>query len=41
MEFWEDCFLDSVAQERELVGMDQGPSEMMERFVLAKLALVC
>ena len=31
MQFWEDVFLDSVAQERDMVGMDQGPSEMMER----------
>lgn len=31
MQFWEDCFLDGVAQERDMVGMDQGPSEMMER----------
>lgn len=31
MQFWEDCFLDAVAQERDMVGMDQGPSEMMER----------
>lgn len=33
MQFWEDCFLDAVAQERDMVGMDQGPSEMMERLV--------
>ncbi|XP_069988793.1 MAP kinase-activating death domain protein isoform X4 [Penaeus vannamei] len=32
MQFWEDCFLDAVAQERDMVGMDQGPSEMMERY---------
>lgn len=32
MQFWEDAFLDGVAQERDLVGMDQGPSEMMERY---------
>jgi len=32
MQFWEDAFLDAVAQERELVGMDQGPREMMERY---------
>ena len=30
-QFWEDAFLDAVSQERDLVGMDQGPSEMMER----------
>ncbi|CAL8079643.1 unnamed protein product [Orchesella dallaii] len=32
MQFWEDVFLDAVAQERELVGMDQGPREMMDRY---------
>lgn len=32
MQFWEDAFLDAVAQEREMVGMDQGPREMMERY---------
>ncbi|CAG7683786.1 unnamed protein product [Allacma fusca] len=32
MQFWEDSFLDAVAQERELVGMDQGPREMMDRY---------
>ena len=31
MQFWEDAFLDAVAQERDIVGMDQGPMEMMER----------
>ena len=31
MQFWEDAFLDAVAQERDMVGMDQGPREMMER----------
>jgi hypothetical protein len=33
MQFWEDAFLDAVAQEREMVGMDQGPREMMERYL--------
>jgi hypothetical protein len=33
MQFWEDAFLDAVSQERDMVGMDQGPGEMMERFV--------
>ena len=33
MPFWEDAFLDAVAQERDMVGMDQGPGEMMERSV--------
>lgn len=32
MQFWEDAFLDAVSQEREVVGMDQGPGEMMERY---------
>lgn len=31
MQFWEDMFLDAVAQERDIIGMDQRPSEMMER----------
>ncbi|CAM1324954.1 MADD (predicted) [Pycnogonum litorale] len=32
MQFWEDVFLDTVAQERDIIGMDQGPGEMMERY---------
>ncbi|KAI1309467.1 MAP kinase-activating death domain protein [Halotydeus destructor] len=32
MQFWEDVFLDAVSQERELVGMEQETSEMMERY---------
>ncbi|XP_054153734.1 MAP kinase-activating death domain protein-like isoform X2 [Oppia nitens] len=32
MQFWEDAFLDAVSQERDLVGMDQGPQEMMDRY---------
>ncbi|CAG0917906.1 unnamed protein product [Notodromas monacha] len=32
MQFWEDAFLDAVAQERDMAGMDQGPIEMMERY---------
>lgn len=31
MQFWEDVFLDSVAMERDAVGMDQGPTDMIER----------
>lgn len=31
MQFWEDAFLDAVSLERDIVGMDQGPREMMER----------
>lgn len=33
MQFWEDAFLDAVSLERDIVGMDQGPREMMERYV--------
>lgn len=33
MQFWEDAFLDAVAQERDMIGMDQGPAEMMNRWV--------
>ncbi|XP_023933689.1 MAP kinase-activating death domain protein-like, partial [Lingula anatina] len=32
MQFWEDVFLDAVAQERDIIGMDQGPAEMMDRY---------
>ncbi|XP_022664675.1 MAP kinase-activating death domain protein-like isoform X3 [Varroa destructor] len=32
MEFWEDVFYDAVTQERDLIGMDQKPGEMMERY---------
>ncbi|XP_044017173.1 MAP kinase-activating death domain protein isoform X2 [Aphidius gifuensis] len=32
MQFWEDAFLDAVSQERDMIGMDQGPSEMMARY---------
>lgn len=35
MQFWEDAFLDAVSQERDMIGMDQGPREMMERLALA------
>lgn len=31
MQFWEDTYLDAVAQERDIIGMDQGPGEMMDR----------
>lgn len=34
LEFWEDVFYDAVTQERDLIGMDQKPGEMMERLVL-------
>ncbi|XP_033216295.1 MAP kinase-activating death domain protein [Belonocnema kinseyi] len=32
VQFWEDAFLDAVSQERDMMGMDQGPGEMMERY---------
>ncbi|XP_072236126.1 MAP kinase-activating death domain protein isoform X15 [Leuresthes tenuis] len=32
MQFWEDAFLDAVMLEREGMGMDQGPQEMIERY---------
>ena len=31
MDFWENVFLDAVATEREAVGMNQGPAEMIDR----------
>lgn len=31
MQFWEDAFIDAVSHERDIVGMDQGPGEMMDR----------
>lgn len=31
MDFWENIFLDAVATEREAVGMNQGPAEMIDR----------
>lgn len=33
MQFWEDVFLDAVAQERDIIGMDQGPAEMIDRWI--------
>uniref|UniRef100_A0A0K0D6V9 Drf_GBD domain-containing protein n=1 Tax=Angiostrongylus cantonensis TaxID=6313 RepID=A0A0K0D6V9_ANGCA len=32
MVFWENAFVDVVAQERDIVGMDQEPSEMIDRY---------
>lgn len=32
VQFWEDAYLDAVMLEREGMGMDQGPQEMIERF---------
>lgn len=32
MDFWENAFFDIVAQERDIVGMDQEPSEMIDRY---------
>lgn len=34
VQFWEEAFLDAVSHERCLTGMDQGPSEMLERYKL-------
>lgn len=34
VQFWEEAFLDAVSHERCLIGMDQGPSEMLERYKL-------
>ncbi|XP_051946006.1 MAP kinase-activating death domain protein-like isoform X10 [Xyrauchen texanus] len=33
VQFWEDAFLDAVMLEREGMGMDQGPQEMMDRYL--------
>ncbi|XP_029937242.1 MAP kinase-activating death domain protein isoform X8 [Myripristis murdjan] len=33
LQFWEDAFLDAVMLEREGMGMDQGPQEMIERYL--------
>lgn len=35
LQFWEDAYLDAVMLEREGMGMDQGPQEMIERFNMA------
>ncbi|CAH8543491.1 unnamed protein product [Schistosoma rodhaini] len=32
MQFWEDTFFDTVAQERDILGLDQAPTEMLEEF---------
>ncbi|XP_072128216.1 MAP kinase-activating death domain protein isoform X4 [Mobula birostris] len=32
VQFWEDTFLDAVMLEREGMGMDQGPQEMIDRY---------
>ncbi|KAL3311877.1 hypothetical protein Ciccas_009538, partial [Cichlidogyrus casuarinus] len=32
IQLWEDAFLDSVAQERDIIGLDQAPMEMVERY---------
>ncbi|CAH8846355.1 unnamed protein product [Trichobilharzia szidati] len=33
-QFWEDTFFDTVAQERDILGMDQSPMEMIEQFAV-------
>ncbi|CAG9540111.1 unnamed protein product [Cercopithifilaria johnstoni] len=32
MDFWENAFFDVVAQERDIIGMDQEPCEMIDRY---------
>ncbi|CAD5219985.1 unnamed protein product [Bursaphelenchus xylophilus] len=32
MVFWENAFFDMVAKERDIIGMDQEPSEMIDRY---------
>lgn len=32
IQFWEEAFLDAVSHERCIIGMDQGPDEMLERY---------
>ncbi|OQV14717.1 MAP kinase-activating death domain protein [Hypsibius exemplaris] len=32
MQFWDDAFIDAVAIERDFIGMDQGPGELLERY---------
>ncbi|KAH8875911.1 MAP kinase-activating death domain protein [Schistosoma japonicum] len=32
MQFWEDTFFDTVAQERDILGLDQAPMETIEHF---------
>ena len=34
MQFWEDAFLDGVAQERDIIGLDQEPAALMDRYLL-------
>ena len=41
MDFWENIFLDAVAAERDAVGMDQGPSEMIDRYGVIYSAQHC
>uniref|UniRef100_A0A673MDR9 MAP kinase-activating death domain protein n=1 Tax=Sinocyclocheilus rhinocerous TaxID=307959 RepID=A0A673MDR9_9TELE len=38
MQFWEDAYLDAVMLEREGMGMDQGPQEMIDRLVCSLLS---
>uniref|UniRef100_A0A0X3NGE7 MAP kinase-activating death domain protein n=2 Tax=Schistocephalus solidus TaxID=70667 RepID=A0A0X3NGE7_SCHSO len=32
MQFWEDMFLDTVTQERELLGLDFGPTDLLQHY---------
>lgn len=34
LQFWEEAFLDAVSHERETIGMDQGMTEMLDRYKL-------
>lgn len=40
MQFWEDAFLDAVMLEREGMGMDQGPQEMIDRLLYSLSAYI-
>ena len=40
VQYWEDAFLDAVAQERDIIGMDSGPSEMLDRSEVTNRAIV-
>jgi len=41
MQFWEDMFLDGVAQERDIIGLDQEPAALMDRCVGFTMSCVC
>jgi hypothetical protein len=33
MQFWEDVFLDAVAQERDIIGLDQDVNNLLDRYI--------